>query len=194
MDKPFSQACENNKQPILEVLTRVFAHSKKVLEIGSGTGQHAAFFAPRLPQLDWFTSDMPHNHPGILAWLNETNVTNLHPPMSFTLGVNDWPLANIDGVYTANTTHIMQPKEAKEMMHMVAKHLPPGGYFCQYGPFNFNGRYTSESNQLFDQHLQEQQCGGIRDVDELIEWAKPLRLSEKIAMPANNFVLVWQKS
>ncbi|MBU3003279.1 DUF938 domain-containing protein [Paraglaciecola arctica] len=192
-EKPFSQACENNKQPIFDVLGRVLTNRKKLLEIGSGTGQHAAYFAPRLSHLIWQTSDMPINHDAITSWLEDVPVSNLLPPISFTVGINNWPLGDFDAVYTANTTHIMQPSESKLMMQLVADGLPKGGVFCQYGPFNFQGRYTSESNAAFDQHLKEQGCGGIRDVDELVEWANSMNLIEKISMPANNFMLIWQK-
>ena len=193
-DKPFSQACENNKQPILEVLQRVLADKTNLLEIGSGSGQHAAYFAPRLRHLEWHTSDMPDKHLGIAAWLEEVKVNNLHQPLSFTIGASSaWPLTNTDAVYTANTTHIMQPSESQLMMQLVADNLPIGGIFCQYGPYNFQGQYSSESNQSFDQHLSEQGCGGIRDIDELTLWAKPLVLIETIPMPANNYMLVWQK-
>jgi hypothetical protein len=194
LDKPFSQACENNKQPILEVLKRVLADKINLLEIGSGTGQHAAYFAPRLRHLEWHTSDMPDKHLGIAAWLEEAKVNNLHYPLSFTIGATSaWPLTNADAVYTANTTHIMQPSESQLMMQLVADNLPIGGIFCQYGPYNFQGQYSSESNQSFDQHLRDQGCGGIRDIDELTLWAKPLVLIETIPMPANNYMLVWQK-
>jgi hypothetical protein len=193
-DKPFSQACENNKEPILEVLKRVLADKTNLLEIGSGTGQHAAYFAPRLRHLEWHTSDMPDKHLGIAAWLEEVKVNNLHQPLSFTIGATSaWPLTNTDAVYTANTTHIMQPLESQLMMQLVANNLPIGGIFCQYGPYNFQGQYSSESNQSFDQHLSEQGCGGIRDIDELTLWAIPLVLIETIPMPANNYMLVWQK-
>lgn len=195
-NKPFSQACENNKQPILEVLQRVLADRTKLLEIGSGTGQHAAYFAPKLSHLQWHTSDMSNNHLGIKAWLEEVEVDNLYQPLPFVIGsisAGAWPLANADAVYTANTTHIMQSSEAQLMMQLVADNLPRGGVFCQYGPFNFNGQYTSDSNEAFDQHLREQGCGGIRDIGELTLWAKPLVLVEKISMPANNLMLVWQK-
>lgn len=192
-NKPFSQACENNKQPILNVLKRVLAERKCLLEIGSGTGQHAAYFGPRLTHLDWHTSDMPNNHSGIKAWIEDPEVSNVHQPRSFTIGINDWPLERFDAVYTANTTHIMQPSEAQLMMGLVADNLPDGGIFCQYGPYTFQGQYTSESNAAFDRHLSEQGYGGIRDIDELTFWAKPLTLMEKIPMPANNFMLIWQK-
>jgi cyclopropane fatty-acyl-phospholipid synthase-like methyltransferase len=193
MNKPFSQACENNKQPILDVLVRVLAGSKKLLEIGSGTGQHAAYFAPRLTHLEWQTSDMPNNHKGINAWLQDVSSRNLKLPMSFTIGIDEWPLGNFDAVFTANTTHIMHPSEAQLMMKLVADNLPDDGIFCQYGPYKFQGQYTSDSNAAFDQHLSKQGCGGIRDIDELILWAKPLRLVETISMPANNFTLIWKK-
>lgn len=193
MNKPFSQACENNKQPILDVLVRVLAGSKKLLEIGSGTGQHAAYFAPRLTHLEWQTSDMPNNHKGINAWLEDVSSRSLKLAMSFTIGIDEWPLGNFDAVFTANTTHIMHPSEAQLMMKLVADNLPDGGLFCQYGPYKFQGQYTSDSNAAFDQHLSKQGCGGIRDIDELILWAKPLRLVETISMPANNFTLIWQK-
>lgn len=192
-DKPFSQACENNKQPILEVLKTFLVDRKCLLEIGSGTGQHATYFAPRLKHLEWYTSDMPDHHHGIKGWLADAPSSNLHLPLSFTIGINPWPLVKVDSVFTANTTHIMQPFEAQIMMQLVAENLPEGGIFCQYGPFNFHGKYTSDSNAAFDQHLGEQGCGGIRDIDELILWAKPMTLIEKVAMPANNFLLVWQK-
>ncbi len=198
-DKPFSQACENNKQSILDVLNRVLSDKKNLLEIGSGTGQHAAYFAPRLTHLEWHTSDMSDKHLGIAAWLEDVEVDNLHQPLSFTIGAisvignSAWPLANVDAVYTANTTHIMQPSEAQLMMQLVADNLLDGGVFCQYGPYNFQGQYTSESNRAFDQHLSEQGCGGIRDIDELTLWAKPLALIETVPMPANNFMLIWQK-
>ena len=194
LDKPFSQSCENNKQPILDILTRVLVDKTKLLEIGSGTGQHAAHFAPRLTHLQWHTSDMPDKHLAIAAWLKDVDVDNVHQPLSLTIGASStWPLANIDAVFTANTTHIMQPLETQFMMQLVADNLPVGGVFCQYGPYKFQGQYSSESNKAFDQHLAEQGCGGIRDINELTLWAKPLVLLETVVMPANNFMLVWQK-
>lgn len=195
-NKPFSQACENNKRPILDVLSRVLADRTTLLEIGSGTGQHATYFASKLNHVEWHTSDMPDNHIGINAWLDDVVVENLHPPISFTIGDNRnvvWPLIDVDAVFTANTTHIMQPSESKIMMQLVAENLPEGGVFFQYGPFNFQGQYTSESNRSFDQYLNEQGCGGIRDIDELTLWAKPLMLIEIISMPANNYMLIWRK-
>lgn len=195
-DKPFSQACENNKQPILDILSRVLVDKKKLLEIGSGTGQHAAYFAPTLSHLEWHTSDMPDKHIGIAAWVKDVGANNLHLPVALTIGaVNTdvWPITNVDAVYTANTTHIMQPIAVKLMMQLVANNLSSGGLFCQYGPYIFQGHYTSESNKAFDQHIIEQGCGGIRDIDELALWADPMVLLETVIMPANNFLLIWKK-
>ena len=194
MNKPFSQACENNKQPILEQLVAYFANSHKILEIGSGTGQHAVHFAPALPHLEWQTSDQSHYHLGIQAWLAAYPANNLKAPIALTIGQDSWPDISVDGVFTANTTHIMQANDAKLMMQTVAENLSQGGVFCQYGPFNIDGQYTSESNQHFDRHLINEACGGIRDIAELQRWALGLELQEKIPMPANNFLLVWVKS
>ncbi len=195
MEKHFSQACENNKTFILSVLQSAFDGVSSVLEIGSGTGQHAVYMAPRLPNLQWHTSDRLENHGHITAWIREFPYRKLHDPMAFTIGQDPWPLANADGVFSANTAHIMQPQETQLMMAMVAENLPKGGVFCQYGPFNLNGEYTSESNQLFDQDLRDSGYGGIVDVDALQSWAgDSLRLVERIAMPANNMMLVWRKA
>lgn len=194
MNKPFSQACENNKQPIGEQLVRYFSGSHKVLEIGSGTGQHAVYFAPMLSHMVWQTSDQSHYHSGIQAWLAAYPADNLKGPIPLTIGQDSWPDIAVDAVFSANTTHIMQPNEAKLMMQMVAENLPKGGIFCQYGPFNIDGQYTSDSNQQFDQHLKNEGCGGIRDIEELQRWALGLVPQERIPMPANNFLLVWIKS
>ncbi|GAB3034622.1 DUF938 domain-containing protein [Bowmanella dokdonensis] len=195
MDKPFSQACENNKGPILEFLKVRLSSHRHLLEIGSGTGQHAVFMAPQLPDLIWQCSDMPGNHQGINAWIEEYPATNLKRPLSFTIGQDPWPAGDFDAVFTANTTHIMQVEEARLMLQMVADNLPLGGVFCQYGPFNIDGQYTSDSNQVFDQHLKAQGCGGIRDIQELKDWLEETDLifMQRVQMPANNQLLVWQK-
>ncbi|MDF2178258.1 DUF938 domain-containing protein [Aliiglaciecola sp. CAU 1673] len=194
MEKPFSQACENNKGPILEVLKKHFRPCSHILEIGSGTGQHGVHFAPALPHLIWQCSDMPGNHAGINAWIDEAPAHNLKRPVAFTIGQHPWPKGDFDGVFSANTAHIMQPQEARLMMELVAHNLPKGGIFCQYGPFNIDGRYTSDSNRSFDESLRNQGYGGIRDIGELQDWAvSKLQLVERLAMPANNFTLVWRK-
>lgn len=205
MSKRFSPSCERNQQAILAQLSVYFKQSKNVLEIGSGTGQHAVYFASHLPQLNWHTSDMPENHASVNAWISDfykennkesnegASVGNIAKPVAFTLGQDGWPNVDADAVFTANTTHIMQPDEAKLMMEMVAQNLPVGGVFCQYGPMLVDGNYTSASNQEFDASLKQQGFGGIQDIAQLIKWAKGMTLIEAIPMPANNFLLVWQK-
>lgn len=192
-NKDFSQPCENNKAPILEQLLVHFADQSKILEIGSGTGQHAAFFAPALPHLTWQPTDISDNHASINAWLEEAECTNVLAPKPFFIGVDSWTFDDVSGVFSANTTHIMQPNEAQLMMQTIAQKLPENGVFCQYGPFKFDGKFTSASNDQFDQSLRERGYGGIRDITELQTWAEPLSLVETIQLPANNHLLVWRK-
>lgn len=192
-EKRFCQSSENNKSPILNVLTRCFARVSHVLEVGSGTGQHAAYFGHALPHLTWHTSDLAVNHPSILSWLEDEGASNVREPLEFEVGQHDWPLPQIDGVFTANTTHIMSPELVAIMMEQIARNLPESGVFCQYGPFRVEGDFTSDGNRAFHQHLLEEGCGGIRDVSELEQWGQGLRLVERIDMPANNFLLVWRR-
>ncbi|OEF23655.1 DUF938 domain-containing protein [Vibrio rumoiensis] len=192
MSKRFSPSCERNQQPILEHLAIHFQDVKQVLEIGSGTGQHAVFFAENLPHLTWQTSDIIDNHPSIKAWREESALANLNEPIELMMGRDAWPDLPTDAVFTANTTHIMQPEEAKQMMGLVADSLPKGGVFCQYGPMKIDGAFTSESNREFDAKITSEGCGGIRDIEQLKTWAKGMQLIEMHTMPANNFLLVWQ--
>lgn len=196
MEKRFCQSTENNKAPILTYLSNLFESVTRVLEIGSGTGQHAVHFAPKLSHLIWHTSDVEDNHETINQWIDDFPSDNLVRPVRYVVGKDEWPIQQVDGAFTANTTHIMQPDEAKLMLRSVALNLEAGGLFCQYGPFNVNGQYTSEGNEKFDQHLKSEGCGGIRDIQELQDWVSDttLLLKERITMPANNLLLVWQKS
>ncbi|SMF24649.1 Protein of unknown function [Alteromonadaceae bacterium Bs31] len=194
MEKPFSQACENNKAPILQVLQRAFEHSTKVLEIGSGTGQHASYFAAALPHLQWQPSDLEQNISGIKQWC--TGSENVLPPLCFDIHDIQWPVENIDAVFSANTAHIMDWPTASLMIKRVAEKLPTGGVFALYGPFNYAGHYTSQSNADFDAWLKEQHPGqGIRNFEDLNALAKDggLSIFEDNRMPANNRLLVWVK-
>ena len=200
--KPFSDACEENKQPILEVISSYFSKSESILEIGSGTGQHAVFFAQQLPQVHWYCSDQEFYHDGIKQWLVDYTGTNLSGPLK--LDVNQaswpnktWPEKNFDGIFSANTAHIMSWPEVESMFTGVGKHLKTGGYFCLYGPFNYDGQYSSESNQRFDQFLKARDpLSGIRDLNDLKVLAAKcgLKLIKDHEMPVNNRTLVWQKS
>lgn len=195
-EKPFSQACENNKIPILTVLKRIFAQAKHVLEIGSGTGQHASYFAQHLPHLRWTPSDRPDNHPGIDAWQRAYSGSNLAAVKTFDIRYDPWPEPGADAVFSANTAHIMPWPVTQLMLEKTADHLPKHGLFALYGPFNYQGKYTSESNAHFDQWLKQSNSEqGIRDFEAIDTLAnnKHLSLLEDNPMPANNRLLVWQK-
>lgn len=196
MEKPFSQACENNKQPILEVLQCVFANRQKVLEIGSGTGQHAVFFASHLPHLQWQPTDVEANLAGIQLWLNECPAANLLPLQCLDMRNDIWPVNDFDAVFSANTAHIMPWELTAKMISEVGRRLPPQGVYALYGPFNYGGRYTSESNARFDSWLKsvnlEQGIRYFEDVNEIASGAG-LVLFDDNTMPANNRLLVWRK-
>lgn len=194
--KPFSEACEQNKLPILEVLRRYIDSQTNLLEIGSGTGQHAVFFAQQFPQLQWHASDIAAHLPGIQLWVDEFSGNNLHGPYLLDVNQVDWPIQQIDAVFSANTTHIMHWPDVESLFVGVGRILNPDGYFLLYGPFSYEGKHTSQSNADFDQFLQRRDPGsGIRDVRDLQKLAgnNALSLIEDIAMPVNNRVLVWQK-
>lgn len=196
INKPFSQACENNKRPILDVIKSYFADVSSVLEVGSGTGQHAVFFADQLPHLTWQTSDRQDNHAGINAWIDEYDGDNLNRPLDLDV-TKPWPITHTQAVFSANTVHIMSWPMVEAFFERLGQVLKPNGYFCLYGPFNFCGEYTSESNKAFDEHLQSRDPAmGIRDYVDLETLARKAELMfvEKHEMPANNYILVWQKS
>jgi cyclopropane fatty-acyl-phospholipid synthase-like methyltransferase len=192
VEKPYSQACENNKMPILAVLRRTLAEAKQVLEIGSGTGQHAVYLSANLPHLQWHSSDVVDYHEGINQWIDDYPNANLHRPFEFKLGRDPWPSEHsFDAIYSANTAHIMLEHEVKALMQIVATNLPKRGLFCQYGPFKVDGKFTSQSNEDFHEKLIATGRGGYRDIDELAAWAPALTLEKVIEMPANNLMLVW---
>lgn len=190
---PFSQACENNKRPILQELKRYFKSAKEVLEIGSGTGQHAVYFAANLPHLTWQCADQLEYHNGIHQWLAAKPSPNLLPPIELAVPNSPWPEKQFDAYYTANTAHIMLAHEIQAMMQMISQRLPKHGVFCQYGPFMVDGKFSSQSNADFHQKLMTSGRGGYRDIDELQSWASDLTISEIITMPANNLMLVWHR-
>lgn len=195
--KPFAESCEENKLPILEVLRAEFASVSRVLEIGSGTGQHAVFFARELPHLNWQTSDVAEYHPGIRAWIDDVGLTNVRAPLTLDVACNTWPNTIYDGVFSANTAHIMGWPEVEAMFAGIGKVLAPAGRLCLYGPFNYGGKYTSESNARFDQWLKARDPrSGVRNFEDLngLAEAVGLRLAKDYAMPANNRTLVWIKT
>ena len=195
--KPFWPACERNKGPILEVLQRVFAGVDDVLEIGSGSGQHAVWFAAALPHLAWRTSDLPCNHAGINAWIDESKLDNVERPLVVDVGCRPWPLESAGGAFSANTAHIMHWPEVVAMFDGVVELLSAGARFVLYGPFARDGSHTGASNAAFDRSLRAQDPGmGLRDLRDLerIAAAGAMMLEEDIAMPSNNRTLVWRKA
>ncbi|WP_392344359.1 DUF938 domain-containing protein [Pseudoalteromonas prydzensis] len=195
MEKPFSQACENNKSPILSELKSFFANVDNVLEVGSGTGQHSVYFAEHLPHLQWHTSDRPINHYGIKQWLAEAQLANLHEPLELDLNA-PWPVKKVSALYTANTLHIVSSALVERFFNGVEQHLAAQGVLCIYGPFKYQGRFTSESNQRFDEFLKQQDSqSGIRDFEWIQQLAASagLTLVSDVAMPANNQLLLFKK-
>jgi len=197
MNKPFSQACENNKDPILAVLKRVFANPCEVLEIGSGTGQHAVYFAECLPHLTWQPSDQTMHLPGIDLWTNEARLENIKSPMTLDINHKPWPVSDIEAVFTANTLHIISWENVQIFIQSLGETMQAGAKFCCYGPFNVGGTYTSESNARFDIWLKEQDpLSAIRDLEAVVSLANDagIKLLESIEMPANNKLLVLEKT
>ena len=186
--KPFSEAAERNRAPILSVLKRVLARHKHVLEIGSGTGQHAAHFARELPHLVWQASDVAEHLPGIREWISS--------PAPIELDVDkDWPPLEPDAVFSANTCHIMSWPQVERMFQHI-KRMPSVNTLCIYGPFSYGGKHTSESNARFDAMLRARDAAsGVRDFEKIDALANRagFALAEDNAMPANNRLLVWSR-
>jgi cyclopropane fatty-acyl-phospholipid synthase-like methyltransferase len=195
MEKPRSPACQRNREPILEVLREQFADRRHVLEIGSGTGEHAVHFAAALPQLTWQSSDRRENLPGIRAWLDDARLPNTPAPLEFDVG-GDWPAGPFDAMFSANTLHIMRWDEVQQLFARLPAILASDAVVVIYGPFNHDGCYSSQSNAAFDLWLKERgEHMAIRDaeaVDALASQAG-LQLVADIAMPANNHCRVWHR-
>jgi len=195
--KPNAPAAERNKNAILEVIRDEFRNCESILEIGSGTGQHAIFFASKMPWLIWQTSDLPVNHDGICGWLQSSDLDNVKAPLALDveqpLPVND----RFDGVFSANTAHIMSFKAVECMIDKVAQCLIDGGKFCLYGPFRLKGEFTSDSNMQFDANLKMQDTQmGLRNLEDLdgIAAKHSLHRDKLYAMPANNMIAVWTRN
>lgn len=194
-NKPYSEACERNREPILNVLREVFTKCGHVLEIGSGTGQHAVYFGAQLPHLSWQTSDVPAYHPGIQQWLEEDGPANVYPPLTLDVA-GDWPNERFDGVFSANTLHIMGWAEVCAFFQALPTIMTPQAPLVIYGPFHDQGQPTSESNARFDAQLRQRPGDmGIRDAEVVAELAESAGLEwcSDTAMPANNRCLVWQR-
>jgi cyclopropane fatty-acyl-phospholipid synthase-like methyltransferase len=193
---PNSEACERNKGPILDVLRMAFADRTQVLEIGSGTGQHAVHFAAHLPHLTWHATEQLAYLPDLAARVKLEGSGNLRPPAMLDVKQTVWPVRTVDAIFTANTLHIMAWAEVMVMYRGLDAVLVPGGIMCVYGPFRYNGRYTSDSNRDFDGMLQERDpLSGLRDIKDLTVLAAQygLRLRNDHDLPANNRLLEFVK-
>lgn len=195
--KPFAESCEQNKLPILKVLEQYLSDKNHLLEIGSGTGQHAVFFSQQFPHITWQTSDQKQYHDGIHLWIDESNLDNVKYPLEIEV-CKPWPeLEKMDVIYSANTTHIMSWEDVKCFFEGVGNTLKLGGHFILYGPFNFNNQFSSDSNAQFDKRLKERDpLSGIRNFEDLCILGEQngLHFEDNIEMPVNNRILVWVKN
>jgi SAM-dependent methyltransferase len=190
-----SEACERNKAPILEVLRTELAASGSVLEVGSGTGQHAVHFAAGLPHLAWQPSELPEHLPPLAERVRLQGGENLRVPLALDVRDDPWGLAPVDAVFSANTLHIMAWSAVREFFRGVGGVLRSPGVLCVYGPFRFHGAHTSDSNAEFDRWLKARDpVSGVRDFEALDALARAagLRFAADHAMPANNRTLVWR--
>ena len=195
-ERPDAPAARRNREAILEVLQQEISHSASVLEIGSGTGQHAVHFGSAMPGITWLTSDRRQHHEGIDAWVSSSGLSNVLPPIELDVMTPPDLSADYDVVFSANTAHIMSNEAVERMFALVGSLLPGDGRFCLYGPFNVDGAFTSDSNRDFDQSLRAQDpTMGIRDLADLNRLGVSNGLSQvrRYAMPANNMIVVWQR-
>lgn len=196
MQLPFSQACENNKSPILNVLQQAFSQSKQVLEVGGGTGQHAVYFARELPHLVWQTSDQDTYLDGLRARLNAEGAPGQPSPVEFDV-FQDAPAGEFDALFSANTCHIMPTEGVEQLFWHLGHSLTSVRTLCLYGPFNSNGQYTSDSNAAFDASLKARDPAmGIRDAEWIFALAKAQGFQQinDYALPANNRLLVFTRT
>ena len=200
MNKPFVQACENNKYAIADALQDYLRNVENVLEIGSGTGQHIAYFAERFPEVFWQPSDLAINHAGISAWTAAAGVSNVGIPIELDISAPQWPIdslptASVSAIYLSNVVHIIESNLIDQLFKHLAFTLQANGLVFMYGPFNYGGRFTSEGNRRLDAWLKAQhEDFGVRDFEAVDELAREhgLSLLDDLTMPANNRLLIWR--
>ena len=201
MNIAFSQSCENNKQAILSILEKAFENNRHILEVGSGTGQHAIHFAEHLQHITWQTSDLLVNHPSINERINNYKYHNLARPLTVDLSVaSTLEVKSVkqpyDGIFTANTLHIVSWHLVRNFFHFVGNLLTINGTLCVYGPFNYEGKFTSQSNERFDLWLKDRDTNsGIRAFEAIVLLAEEAGLTLQFdhTMPANNRLLIFVK-
>lgn len=196
-EKPYAPSCDENRDPILAILRPRLRRVRHLLEVGSGTGQHAVYFAPALPHVTWQTSDVAHHLPGIRWWLAEHPATNLPPPIALDVTADHWPQTEFDAVFSANTAHMIDEVAARALLVGVAGRLRCKGQLLWYGPFKMGGCFNGPNDRQFDLELRLRDPAiGLKDTVWLDQIAASagLKRIEEIAMPANNFVLIWEKA
>ena len=194
MNKPFSQSCVENQEVILNAISSYLKKDTRVLEIGSGTGQHAVYFSSNFPRLCWQTSDLAEYLPGINAWIEEANLPNLTQAVELDVCAH-WPENKYDVIFSANTFHIMNQAQVRQCMRRCVNCMEPEACLIIYGPFNYNGSYTSTSNENFDHWLKYRDPeSGIKHFEWVNQLAQDMnmQLVDDIEMPANNRILIWK--
>jgi SAM-dependent methyltransferase len=196
-NRQFASATERNRDAILAVLERVLPETGRVIEIGAGSGQHAAYFAPRFPGLTWQpTEPDPDGRASIKAWVEAANVPNLRPPLDLDVTASVWPITEADAVFSANMIHIAPWACCLGLMAGAGRILNEGGVLVLYGPFKRDGEHTAPSNADFDAGLKNRDpAWGVRDLGEVTRAAKEagLALGETVAMPANNLIAIFRR-
>lgn len=195
-ERPFAPSCERNRDPILGVLHDAFGDRRAVLEIGSGTGQHAVHFAAAMPWLRWQCSERAQHLSGIAHWLDDAALPNTPPPIALDVATGPWPSARFDAAFTANTLHIMGWPEVEACFAGLDATLATDATLVVYGPFNRDGRYNSDSNREFDAWLKARDPrSGIRDLEAVDALARAIGFQREatIEMPAHNLSVVWRR-
>lgn len=191
-------APDRNKLPIFDVLARVLPARGALLEIASGSGQHAAFFAERFPSWTWTPSDVSEeNLASVSGWAAESGLDNLHAAVRLDVCEDDWKVGDVDAVFCANMIHIAPWECCVALIRGAARHLNPGGMLLLYGPFRISGEHTSDSNRTFDESLRARDARwGVRNLNEVTALANASQLEfvERVAMPANNQLIVYSKA
>jgi cyclopropane fatty-acyl-phospholipid synthase-like methyltransferase len=197
MDRPHSHSCDRNQNDILKILKQIITHDPgRLLEIGSGTGQHAIHMAPNFPDLEWVTSDVERNHEGIKMWLKDYKIPNIHGPVSYEVGVDKIPYQKFDYIYCANAIHIMSWKKVKTMIKQISPSIHEGAQVIFYGPFNYDNEYTCESNEKFDGYLKgRDEKSGIRNFEDVKATMEKYEMdfTKEYDMPSNNKILLFTK-
>lgn len=192
--RPHSTSCDDNREPILSCIKPYLKDCKTLLEIASGTGQHAVYFAPDLPHLNWQPSELQEHISGIKQWLESSTSLNVLPPIELDVSTH-WPIQKYDAIFSANSLHIMNHQLVEDFFKGISQVIKHGGVCLIYGPFNYNKQYTSDSNQRFDQWLKQRGEGScIKDFESINVLANSANLSlvNDHDMPANNRLLVFK--